>query len=332
MIGQRKATAAMQTSGEAGGRLPGSGPGRAITETGDRRPFAAYAELTLAMVTVGGSAVLAKRMVEELPVFLASGLRFGLAAAVLLPLLLRREGGLPRVGRRDLGVLFVQTLTGVFGFSLCWLYGLRWTTAAEGGIVASTTPAAIALVSFLLLGERPRRRQLLGVALAVTGVAAMTAFGAGGVAERGHRPLLGNALVLGAVAGEACFVVLGKRAGVRLAPLTIATAVTFFGFLLFLPFALLDARTIDVSAVSATAWLAVVAYALGPTVLGYLLHFRGLARVPAAAAAAFTGVVPVSAVLFAALFLGEPIGWPHLAGVAGVLAAIALTVRQAPGA
>lgn len=278
------------------------------------------------MITVGGSAVLAKRMVEELPVFLASGLRFGLAAAILLPLLLLRERGLPRVGRCDLGTLFVQALTGVFGFSLFWLYGLRWTTAAEGGIVASTTPAAILLVSFLLLRERASRRQTLGIGLAVLGVAAMTALGDGGVAERGPRPLLGNALILGAVAGEACFVVLGKRAGVRLAPLTIATAVTLFGFLLFLPFALLDAVTTDLTAVSAIAWLAAVAYALGPTALGYLLAYRGLARVSANAAAAFTGVVPVSAVLCAALFLGEPIGWSHLTGVAGVLAAIGLTV------
>lgn len=295
---------------------------------GGRRPVVAYLELTVAMITVGASAVVGKRMVEELPLFLASALRFGLAAAILVPLLLWREGGRPTIGRRDLGTLYVQTLTGVFGFGLFWLSGLRCQTAAEGGIVASSTPAAIALVSFGLLGERPRRRRVLGIALAVGGVAAMTAFGNGGVGERGPRPLVGNALILGAVAGEACFVVLGKRAGIRLAPLTTATAVTVFGFLLFLPVAVADARVTDFSSVTTTAWLAVIAYALGPTVLGYLLLYRGLARVPASAAAVFTGVVPISAVVFAVLLLGEPVGWPHLLGIAGVLAAIGLTVRE----
>ncbi|MDP9364662.1 MAG: DMT family transporter [Chloroflexota bacterium] len=288
-------------------------------------PVTAYLQLAVAMTTVGSSAVVGKAMAESLPIFFASALRFALAAAILLPLLLRATGGVPRVTRRDVRPVGVQALTGVFGFSVFWLCGLRQTTAAEAGIVASTTPAAIALASFVLLGERPRRRQLTAVALAVVGVGAMTAFGESSAA-RGPNPPLGNLLILGAVAGEALFLVLGKRTGARLSPLAIATGVTVAGFLLFLPPAIPEAAALDLAAVPVSAWLAVAYYGLGPTVLGYLLLYRGLARVPAGSAAAFIGVVPLSAVLLAALILGEPIGWPHLVGLIGVLAAIALTI------
>ena len=291
-----------------------------------RWQLTAYLELTLAMTTVGGSAVLGKRMVEELPIYLAGALRFGLAALILVPLMLRAAGGLPQVSRRDIGTLFLQALTGVFGFTLFWLFGLRLTTAAEGGVVASTTPVLIAVASFLLLGERPRGREIVGVSLAVAGVAAMTLAAGEDGAGRGPNPLLGNALIVGAVAGEALFLVLGKRVGERVEPMVIATMVTLFGFALFLPLAINDLATTDLARVTGGAWLAVVLYALGPTVLGYILAYRGLARVPATTAGVFTGVVPISAIVFSSLFLGEAIGWGHLVGLAGVLAAIGLAV------
>lgn len=282
------------------------------------------------MVTVGSSAVVGKRMVEDLPVFLASGLRFGLAAVILVPLLRWRAGGWPDVGRSDLATLFLQALTGVFGFSLFWLFGLRQTSASEGGIVASTTPAVIALASALLLGERLGGRGLAGIALAVGGVGAMTVLGETAGVERGPNPTLGNGLIAGAVVSEALFLVLGKRVGSRVAPLAIATVVTCFGFALFLPLALYEAFTTDLAAVPPVAWLAVVYYALGPTVLGYVLLYNGLARVSASTSAVFTGVIPISALLLAHVVLGESILWAHLVGVACVLLAMGLTIAE-PG-
>ena len=307
--------------------MDGAAGGRAIAWRSGGRPLAAYVELTLAMVTIGSSAVVGKRMVEDLPVFIGAALRFGLAALVLVPLLARRAGGWPRIGRRDLGAIGLQTLVGVVGFTVFWLYGLEQTTAAEGGMVASTTPAVIALASFLVLGERLRARQTAGIGLAVGGVVLMTVVGgAAGGGPRGPNPLFGNALIFGAVVGEALPFALGQRAGARFEPLAIATLMTLIGFALFLPVAVVEAVATDLSGVSNGAWLAVVYYALGPTVLGYVLAFRGLAKVPANTVAVFTGVVPVSAVLLAGLVLGETIGWVHLGGVACVLAAIALAV------
>jgi drug/metabolite transporter (DMT)-like permease len=294
-------------------------------------PVRAYLDLTLAMATVGSSAIIGKVMVEHLPVFLASAGRFGLATAVLVPLLLWRSGGVPAVGRRDLGVLFLQALTGVFGFAVFWLFGLRLTTASEGGIVASVTPAVVGLASVALLGERLGRRETAGIACAVAGVGMMAALGgvagAGNVGDR----LLGDGLILGAVLGEALFIVLGKRVGARVEPLTIATAVTAFGFLLFLPGAVYEATSMDFGAVPGRAWAAVVAYALGPTVLGYLLLYRGLARVPASTSAVFAGVVPVTSLLLAWALLGEAVLWTHLVGVAAVLLGIGLTCAGGGG-
>ena len=71
----------------------------------------AYLGLTAAMVPVGSSAVVDKLTAESPPVFLAGGLSSAMGAAILVPVLLRRGGGLPAVVGRDLLILSLQALT-----------------------------------------------------------------------------------------------------------------------------------------------------------------------------------------------------------------------------
>jgi len=139
------------------------------------------------MAIVGSSIVVGKVAVARLPVFLLSGLRFAVASAILVTLVLLVERPLPRPARRDVAVLALQAFAGIFAFNVLLLYGLRLTSAAEGGIVTSTTPAVAAALAVLTLGERWSRARTLGVALAVVGVLALnTAAAASGRVARGR--------------------------------------------------------------------------------------------------------------------------------------------------
>lgn len=60
-----------------------------------QKQLGAYVSLATAMAIVGSSVVVGKLMVERIPVFLSSGLRFLLAAIVLLTLLFYIEKGFP---------------------------------------------------------------------------------------------------------------------------------------------------------------------------------------------------------------------------------------------
>jgi drug/metabolite transporter (DMT)-like permease len=67
-----------------------------------------------------------------------------------------------------------------------------------------------------------------------------------------------------------------------------------------------------------------------PTVGGFILWYQGAARVSGAEASLFTAVAPVSAVLLAALVLGETVTTNQIAGIGCVLAAvISLGLSQA---
>ena len=129
--------------------------------------------------------------------------------------------------------------------------------------------------------------------------------------------------MLGAVACEALFILLNKRLRVPLPPLAMATAMSGLGFALSLWPALFWERA-WAQPVSWPAVAAVAYYALVPTVAGFLLWFAGSARVSGADAALSTAWLPVSALLLAALWLGEAVSGLQLAGAACVLAAVGM--------
>lgn len=289
----------------------------------------AYLQLTAAMAIVGSAVVVGKLIVDGLPVMLAAGLTSAIAGAVLVPLLLIRERGIPAVRRRDLGIILVQAFTGSFLWRIVLFYGLTLTTAAESGIITSTTPAAVGLLSFLLLGERLTRTRWIGIALAVLGILAINVGAAG--AERGPNPVLGNLLIFASVLGEASFTICGKAVTDRVKPLTISALVTVFTLLMFLPFSAYQAATFDFSGVPIWSWASLVYFGLILNVVAFNLWFRGIAQVPASTAAVFTGVLPVSALLLSYLVLREPFAWSHPVGMVCVLLAIVLIARGEAG-
>ena len=292
-----------------------------------KAPLYAYVCLTLAMVLVGSSVVAGKVMVAELPVFLASELRFVLALAILLPLIRWREGGLPRISRRSWLLLGGQSLCGSFLFTVFLLWGLTRTGPSSAGIITATTPACMGIIAWLFLGDRPSRRTGAGIALSVLGVLAINLVRSGGGVS-GSDPLTGNLLVLGAVVFESLFLLVRKTVPEPLSPLAVSTVISLFGLLWFLPMGLVEAAAMDFGAVSATGWLTVGYYGVFVTVLAYLFWFAGITKVAASTAGVFTAVMPVSALVLSALVLGEPVGWPQLAGCGLVLGGILLLSRS----
>src|SRR5206468_3905341 len=223
----------------ASSRIRSSAPSDGLTTR-----VRACLELAVAMALVGSSVVVGKLLVAHLPVFLISGIRFAIASLILVPLALLAARGVPAIGARDLGVMALQSFSGMFAFNALLLAGLTLTSAAESGIVTSTTPAVAAALAALVLGERWTGRRTIAIALAVLGIVSVTALG-DVTPERGPRPALGNTLVFGGVIAEAVFLICSRVLARRLPPIVVAAGITLLGLLMFAPLAVRDARAID---------------------------------------------------------------------------------------
>jgi drug/metabolite transporter (DMT)-like permease len=300
----------------------------------DRRRARAYLDLLLAMATVGSIVPASRVIAASLPPAVAGAGRLLLAAAVLVPWALFRERSAlsPLPGLHDALILALEAAAGTVGFTVLLLLGTARTTAADASVVAGTLPAVAAGISCLLLGERPGPRLLLAILLAAGGLLVMEVPGAGGGPEPGHAGrLLGDLLVLGAVTCESLFILLQKRLHRPLPALTQAAAMALLGLVALAPPAFLELRALDLGAVPERAWLSVAYYGLVPTVFGFVLWYRGAAKVSGMEAGVFTAVVPLSGAALSALVLGERLGPRHLVALLLVVAAVGL-VALAPAA
>lgn len=279
----------------------------------------AYVQISLAMMIVGSSVVAGKLIISSFPVFLASGLRFIVASLILVPLLLWKEKRLPRIERSVFGILFLQALTGVFLFNIFMLYGLKFTTAVEAGIITSTLPAVIGVIAVLFLKEKLSRTKIIGILLAVVGVLFMNIMSGEG---SNVSSLLGNSLIIGSVLTEALFISLGKAISHKVTPLTISTMMSVFGFILFLPFSIYEGMSFSFSSVDMMDWMNILYFGVVVTVLAFLLMYQGLTKVSASSAGVLTSVLPLSTVVLSFLILKEEILISHLLGMLFIIAAI----------
>lgn len=285
--------------------------------------FAAYVQLFLAMAIVGSSVVAGKILTESLPVMLASTLRFAIASCVLMIFLFIKEKKISLPSKKELTILFFQTLTGVFFFSVFLLYGLKHTGAIEAGLITGTLPAVIATLAFFVLKDKLKLKQILGILITVFGSILLNIFG-GEISSGPRFSLLGGSLVFGAVICEALFTILGKMLSKRLSPLMIATMVSLLGFLLFLPFGVWEGYHFDFSKTSLSDWSLVLYFAIVVTVGAFWLFYSGLSHVSASMAGAFMAFIPLSAVLLSACVLHEPIQSIHLIAGSCVIGGILL--------
>lgn len=301
-------------------------------------PLLAYAQLAASMALVGSYVGLSRALVSVFPVLLLAWLRFGIAA-LIMPHWLRRVPGEPALSRADTRLLFVLSLLGNFLFSLCMLAGVARTSALAAGVVMSAIPAAVALLSWIFLGERIGARTGTGITLAVAGVATLALARHGGSsvasADGGAAALLGQALLLGAVFCEASYVVIGRRLAAQVSPRRISAIINLWGFALSTPLGLWQAQSFDFGRVPPPLWALLVFYAVAASMVTVWLWMKGLTSVPAARAGVFTVMLPIAAAATGIVALGESPRLGHALALALAVAGLLLATWPAnrmPGA
>jgi len=289
------------------------------------RKAISYIQMSGAILLAGSSVVAAKMLSARLPVFLSQGMSVSLALPLML-LYRWRKKPQDTWTRKNCIFIGLQALFGMVGFRVCLLYGMRCIPAAAGGIILGSTPAVLALLSYLFLRERPSPRGWLGVVFALAAVMSLQTFGAGG----GDRALVGGLLLMLTVVGEAMLTIFRKQMDPGVSILSNVTFVIAAAFVIFLPLSISEGLSYDWSLFGWAEAGLVLYYGLCVTALAYLLWFSGVEDTPGHVAAVFTGVAPVSSVLLAACF-GESLRPVHGLATLLLLAGIWVMSRDRGG-
>jgi drug/metabolite transporter (DMT)-like permease len=206
-----------------------------------------------------------------------------------------------------------------------WIASLRLTTVAASVALLSTQPVWVAIFAIVTLGERPSRRQWLGIAVAVGG-SVLVAKGDWG---RGGDAIIGDALALLAACIVAGYYVIGRGLRRNLGVWPYVAVVNSFAALALLVALLL--MGIPVAGPFQTGdWLVFGALAIGPMIIGHTGQNYALAYLPAFAVNLSLLGEPVVATIIAWLLpaIAEPPPVEAVAGGALILTGILLGMRR----
>jgi drug/metabolite transporter (DMT)-like permease len=269
----------------------------------------------------GGMYVVSKVVLEIIPPFSLVTLRLVLGTLTLGMVLMLR--GFHKISRQQclqvLGVGFIG-----YGVSLSLQFlGTKLSTAANGSLVTSATPAFVLLFAWILLKEKITTRRLLALFLATFGVVAVIDPRS---AQLNPHLFLGNLALIGAAVTWALYSVLVRK-------VTQNTDVLLFSLIAFIgglpvstPAGAWELSTVGVGEISLGIVAGVLFLGIISTALAMVLWNTAFAYLDAGLASLTFFAQPVVGTILGWLFLKERITPLFLLG--GLLIGIGLVISS----
>ncbi|MFH7242528.1 MAG: DMT family transporter [Spirulina sp.] len=285
-----------------------------------------YLKLLLTMALWGGTFIAGRLVVQEMGAFAAAFCRFAVATLALVALTYAVEGTLPRPPKRLWWSLLGLGLTGIFAYNVFFFSGLKTVEAGRAALIIALNPVAIALGAAVFFKDPLTPRKGLGIGLSLLGA---------GVVISGGNPLAlvrgevgrGELFILGCVVSWMSYTLLGKRVMQDLSPFAATTYACGAGALMLLGPALGDGLLTVLPTASPTAWASILYLGILGSAVGFSWYYDGLKHIGPAQAGVFINLVPVFAILLAAVMLNEIPSPSLLVGGLLVILGVVLTNR-----
>lgn len=278
----------------------------------------------------GGAFGSTKHVLTELPPLTVAAARFLSAGLLMTGWTVWQGEWDAQVLRNHWGSLLALGATGIFGYNALFNVGMQYTSAINGALVIVINPVTISLAAALFLGERWTGRQAVGVLLSMAGVLT--------IITRGDFSALlslslnkGELILLAAVATWTAYAILGKIVMRRIPPAMATSVAMLSGSLMLLLASLPEDGWRRLPHVSLQVAAELCYLAVFASFIAFLIFNMGIRAIGAGKTSAYINLMPVNAVLIAALFYGETVTWVHAAGMVLVMSGVLMTTRPAAG-
>ncbi|MDE5412826.1 DMT family transporter [Alkalihalobacterium chitinilyticum] len=286
-----------------------------------KTPILTYIMLAVATSIWGSAFIAGKVAVESFEPATVAFFRFLGAAILLFPIMWVMEKNRPKPTKKDWGLFALLGLTGIAIYNICFFLASKHAPVIKSSLFIASNPVLIVLLSGLFLKETITKRHIVGMSVALFGVAIIITNGhLLDLVKLGFEPI--DFILLGAVISWALYSVLGKVVLGKYSAIVSTTYAVFFGTLFLLPFALYELTWTQVQGASIGVWASLLHMSVFVTVISFIMYYQGIQKVGAAKASIFINVMPVSAVIMATLFLGETFTLAHGVGAAFVLSGV----------
>lgn len=285
-----------------------------------------YLQLMFVMATWGLNIVSIKYLTQHMDIRALAASRIAVAFVAVTLIVKARRGRIPRLGRVELAWVALAGFLVVYAHQTALVYGLQFSSAANGTLLMATSPLLSALLAALFYRERLTWLRIAGALLGLAGVV-MVVVGSG--AQIGLTGW-GDAIVFLAVAVFVFGGLVIQRISRTLDPLAMLWYMYLAGGLMLMAHAAMTPSSYDADNWSMTwwPWLVLLFSAVIASGVSNILWNAGIARLGISRAALFVNWLPIFGLLFAALFLDEHVTLVHVAGLACILSGTWLGLRR----
>jgi len=248
-----------------------------------------------------------------LPPLFFAGLRFAVIAAILIPFV-------ARIRRTEIRPIFlIACFMGGMNFA-CAFIGLTRSQAGVAGIANQLWTPFTLMLAWPMLGEKPSARMVLGVGIALCGVALSI------VDPRLAVPVIPTLFVVGSAFGLAIGNVLAKKFG-PFDPVKLFAWMSFFTAFQLLGLSLImeNGQVEALHRASSSEWLAFAFTVLLGGIAAFITWFWLIARFSMARVAPYALLQSIFAIGAGVVFRHEPITPVLILGAAICVAGVALS-------
>ena len=267
----------------------------------------------------GGMYVVSKVVMQTIPPFMLITSRLVLGIVVLFMIILSR-GGLNIKRRSFWQVFWVGTIG--YGISLGFQFvGTNLSTAANGSLVTSATPAFVLLFAAIILREKITLKRITALALATLGVVAVID---PRTAQIEPGLFWGNVSLVFAAITWALYSVLIRKVTREVDVLTTSMVAFIGGLIVSVPLSIIEFNSVGVGEITPAILAGILFLGIISTALAMFLWNTAFAELPAGTASLTFFAQPVVGTILGVIFLGDKITPMFIAG--GILIGLGILI------
>ncbi len=262
--------------------------------------------LVIVVLTWGANYGIVKSAFQDFSPVLFGAIRFILCGLLVLLVTYKWEKGIS-IQKKDLGKVAWVGILGIGVYQILWSVGLNLTSASNSALILATTPLWGALYVHLIEKESVGKRQYLFMLVSLFGVVLVILK----PTARLHLSLdtlAGDLLTLIAAFFAAVFLSAWSKPLLKIySPLRLMGYCMMIGSLvlwLAVPFL---ATPVALNQVGAKSWWALGYAILLPGIIGHVSYYGGIERMGVTRSMVYLFFIPLCAILFNYLWMGEKI-------------------------
>ena len=256
---------------------------------------------------------------DELSFINLTIMRFLVVCIALFIILILIPKKFSKLQKKDILPIFILGFFGVIVYHLGLNYGEQYISASAASLIIATIPIYVVILAAIFLKEKIKIVKLLGIIIALLGVIIISIWGKKNISLEIEYMFAAFTVLVAAIMG-ALYTIAGKKLLERYNGLSLTVYAMLLGSVGLIPFVIISPTLVtEVTAMSTTAWFAILFLGIFSTVVGYVIWYVALEMKTASGVSVYLYAIPVLSTIISYFFLGDEITYFFILGVIFVI-------------